>query len=641
MNKLELNSMNLEQLQRKLSREKKPKEKLVILENLFFKTVQNDMLLARSFAEKLLTIATEHKIKAGIAKGNLLLAMYFSFRAQDYKIGIEFAEKGLEIFLQLAETEYIAESYRVLGSANMGLGKMNKAKEYLDKSLRLNIENSNERGELKSLQTLGIYYGRKGDFQKLKDISQEMYDRSVTLKDTLFQSSGLSNLATAADKLGEPNESIKLHEKNIILKKKLGDLSGEAYCLMGIGQVHEMLGNHELALIKFIEAKKILTSKFPNLKNLIHNVHINLSICYHKLGRTEEALEEASLSLKVSEEMGDEYYKASALRSIGNIKVINMNDDSGFDEMNTAVEVSRKIESSESLAGCLSTLCFALVHNCRYKQALEYAKEGLDISIKTNLIDSQCDFLCITAQCKYHLKKYKEALKDSMDALKASESIGHKSHISDCHQLLADIYVGLDDYKTAYLHLQKHYKLKDELLNLNTSHRIQGLFVQFDVDRAKKESEMKQLENEKLQIELDMKQKELSSLALHLVNKNEFLQDLKEQISNDIISTNNIVKEVARRIDTTVNQDNDWELFEKQFIAVNPSFSAKLAEISGSKLSTTEVKICSLIRTGLSTKEIASMLFLSQRTVENHRYNIQKKLNINGSIKLNSFLMGL
>jgi DNA-binding NarL/FixJ family response regulator len=46
------------------------------------------------------------------------------------------------------------------------------------------------------------------------------------------------------------------------------------------------------------------------------------------------------------------------------------------------------------------------------------------------------------------------------------------------------------------------------------------------------------------------------------------------------------------------------------------------------KLSLREIEVLRYIARGLSTKEIADKLFLSSRTVEKHRYNLKKKLNI-------------
>ena len=49
-------------------------------------------------------------------------------------------------------------------------------------------------------------------------------------------------------------------------------------------------------------------------------------------------------------------------------------------------------------------------------------------------------------------------------------------------------------------------------------------------------------------------------------------------------------------------------------------------------LSPTELKVCLLILQELSTREIAGQLRISERTVQNHRYNIRKKMGGEGNL---------
>jgi DNA-binding NarL/FixJ family response regulator len=55
-------------------------------------------------------------------------------------------------------------------------------------------------------------------------------------------------------------------------------------------------------------------------------------------------------------------------------------------------------------------------------------------------------------------------------------------------------------------------------------------------------------------------------------------------------------------------------------------------------LSRRELEIVQLIREGLSSKEIASKLDISLKTVEVHRYNILKKLNLKNTASLVNFI---
>ena len=67
-------------------------------------------------------------------------------------------------------------------------------------------------------------------------------------------------------------------------------------------------------------------------------------------------------------------------------------------------------------------------------------------------------------------------------------------------------------------------------------------------------------------------------------------------------------------------------------------FGRKITRKSA-RLTPREVEICSMIKGGLSSKELSRLLNLSRQTVEKHRKNIRKKLNIsNKRVNLTSFL---
>ncbi len=57
----------------------------------------------------------------------------------------------------------------------------------------------------------------------------------------------------------------------------------------------------------------------------------------------------------------------------------------------------------------------------------------------------------------------------------------------------------------------------------------------------------------------------------------------------------------------------------------------------GKDLSLREIEIIKLVRLGFTTKEIASELFISARTVEVHRHNILKKLQLKNAAALIAF----
>lgn len=71
----------------------------------------------------------------------------------------------------------------------------------------------------------------------------------------------------------------------------------------------------------------------------------------------------------------------------------------------------------------------------------------------------------------------------------------------------------------------------------------------------------------------------------------------------------------------------------------NKAFENENPVIGIASLTITEKKILKLVSENKTTKQIAEILFLSPRTVENHRNNICKKLSISGSNSLLRFAL--
>ena len=87
------------------------------------------------------------------------------------------------------------------------------------------------------------------------------------------------------------------------------------------------------------------------------------------------------------------------------------------------------------------------------------------------------------------------------------------------------------------------------------------------------------------------------------------------------------------------DQNTYVDILEKNLNSIVSDFSHSL---SGGlyKLTPTELQVANLVKEGHSSKDIADLLFMAYRTVETHRNNIRKKLNIkNRKVNLRSYLL--
>ncbi len=164
---------------------------------------------------------------------------------------------------------------------------------------------------------------------------------------------------------------------------------------------------------------------------------------------------------------------------------------------------------------------------------------------------------------------------------------------------------------------------------------------QFQHLEAEKERELArqrtEAEKEKLVLEVENKNRELSNAAFNLIRKNEVLQSMKDDL---LVARNDpqALQKIIRRIDAHLEGDHDWEIFEASFNRVHDEFFKRLM-LRFTDLTPGDMRLAAYLKMNLASKEIAPLLNISTRGVENKRYRLRKKLGLPEDVNLTEFLM--
>ena len=124
----------------------------------------------------------------------------------------------------------------------------------------------------------------------------------------------------------------------------------------------------------------------------------------------------------------------------------------------------------------------------------------------------------------------------------------------------------------------------------------------------------------------------------------EQIEQQKQQIKNDVIS--NVDDLLIPILEQLMSKGSKIDLqyinlIKRSLEDLTSSFGHKITQKSLG-LTPREIQICNMIKRGLSSKEIADLLYISLNTVGRHRYSIRKKTDItNKNINLNTFLQDL
>lgn len=152
-----------------------------------------------------------------------------------------------------------------------------------------------------------------------------------------------------------------------------------------------------------------------------------------------------------------------------------------------------------------------------------------------------------------------------------------------------------------------------------------------------------QAENEKLQADIVNKSKDLANSTINLARKNEILLQIKKELrqlrqSPNVELPGKEYQRLLNVIDINLTSEQDWELFEKNFNQVHDSFFKKL-KTAFPELTTGDLQLAAYLKMNLSSKEIAPLLHISIRGVENKRYRLRKKLNLPSDTNLAEFML--
>lgn len=421
-------------------------------------------------------------------------------------------------------------------------------------------------------------------------------------------------------------------------------------------------------------------------------IYQTMSIAFFKMGVFEEALEYNLRSIRLFEEgpAANQHTRAGStiimiLTNIGAVYGQLHDYPKGVEFTLRALDISRASNRVELTASILLNLGTMYVKLGRYQEAIASLQEGLEIFLAHDSYTSCAEVLAElglaslhsgdldTAQGHFerawemveraHIEMITPAVilrgrgqvhqrrgeiaaaRDFyLRALEICERFGQPDEIMQVHALLAEVYPLLNDFRRGYEHLKKASDLRDQLVGDERHRAAAAVELRNARIEAEQVRENLQRRAEQAEREMEFKTKELSGMVLQLTHRNEALRAIQQMaqpyVRDGRGQTKALASAILQSIASVVETRDDWKMFEEQFERVHSEFITRLGERCP-KLSSTEIRICVLIRLNLSTKQIADALFSSELTIKKHRANIRKKLALSRDENLSGLLLSL
>ena len=153
------------------------------------------------------------------------------------------------------------------------------------------------------------------------------------------------------------------------------------------------------------------------------------------------------------------------------------------------------------------------------------------------------------------------------------------------------------------------------------------------------EQELMKEKNERLKTEIEAKNKELAVTAMSIVKKNEFLIEVRDELNNKNADQENLDKMVDA-INTEIENEESWEMLKNAFENVDKDFIRDIKRRHPS-LTPNDLKLCTYLRLNMNSKEIASMMNVSVRSMETKRYRLRKKMDLTHDENLVEYILSL
>lgn len=521
--------------------------------------------------------------------------------------------------------------------------------EYLERAL----QDKSQEHSAKAYNKLGFYYSLLSEFQKADSLYDLGLQYASDLKDRTFSIDLLSRKASLKEKQGKYEDAID-DLLMIVEKARSSNYSnGEALAHLGLGRIYGMLSIKKKSVEHFRVSAQLFLSTGDTSSFVVARVNqANSLMGLDSFTRAQEILEDV---LNYLDRNKDIYIRVGCLNQLARVYDLQKLKSLSISTYKEALELAKSAGLSAQQAYSESMLAALYLSNEQIDEAMAYALSAENYYKSTDYDMESVALLEIIS----NIYKAKGDNRKALNYLQEFQQLNDSFNSAEKAKALFDL-------EQKYL---KELETKDKVLlkaKLRSTRAVFGIVIllvlfgfvmlwqyirrQAGLQRAQqqinqhKEALFKQkiktqtAENEKLEVELAKSKRELMTAALKIAEKNDFIDQLRSQFKEIVIDRQQGGKDPLSNLKLEQSREKDWTEFLNMFSQLNPTFFGKLKEINR-ELSSSDLKLCSLMKLNLDSKQIASILHISDAGVKKARYRLRKKLGLNEKLNLSDYLL--
>ncbi|MDO8998144.1 MAG: tetratricopeptide repeat protein [Bacteroidota bacterium] len=441
------------------------------------------------------TKAIEYAVKgkSQLKKGeNLRFIGYDYIYLRDNENASKFFDEGLRIAekeIELSkDKKYIILTKKLQSSCLAGigvnyksLGNSDKAMEYFEKALKINLEINNVKGQINIYGNIGGLFQAMGQ----NDKALENMLKGLKLSEEINSKNNISilcgNIGLSYKFLGVFSKAIVFYERALKIDEELENKNGISRHLVNIASIYKNQGNYSKSLEYSFKALKI-SEEAENIKNQAAILG-EIAVLYNIQSQNNKAESYYLQSLKKYEEIND---KRGISNQLGNLGICYMQvGDSAKKKKNKilanlkynqALEYYFKaLKTDEELKDAYGMGCvygnIALLYKAQdfNDKALEYYLKSIECFEKTDIPQMAAQANGNLGSFYTELKKYDLAEKYIEKSLNIAKKIGAFIEIKFAHQYFYNLFEKTNRPAKALEHYKLFKEYEDSLFNIENT----------------------------------------------------------------------------------------------------------------------------------------------------------------------------
>ena len=522
-----------------------------------------------------------------------------------------------------------------------------KAKEYLDLELSLTEKLGDKEKLYAAKNRLAIYYSIKRELDKSNAILNELLKHYQSTGNKDRESNILANLSNNFIEKGELKKALEAQFKALEIDEELGakgiPLGKNYFTIANILRLNEepKVANEWLD-------KALVEYRSEGAKEFEAQTIYTKGLSYLSMDSISKACSLMEESMSYFRSVKNIPAMSTVLRGLGNCAEEEKDYDKALALSKESLDISQKMGDNRREIECLFKMGEIHTKRNELELAIPYLQKSLNFTKERNITIYEVELLNLLSNAYYKTGKIKDAYKLKSEYIALNDSLQIENNKASISELEIKYQTEKKEQEIILLEERTRRQSFEKKALLGGIVGLLAILFSFfyamrqKLNRNKIEKEKVDQALEFSQKELELQKKELTAYALQLAHKNEILEGIKDEVKdiNSKAIDNNDLQKVLNTISINQNDEDSWNLFRARFIAVHSDFETtvknKFPEVTNN-----EMRLMSLLKMNLNSKEIANILNISSEGVKKARYRLRKKLDLESSDSLEDLVIQL